>query len=104
MGITYAEMTFKCHSRSSNVVPPYQSKARIRVAMVDSNFRRITHRFRDTTCSNAENHISLPHSYLSLNLKVTLLEFETKFGAMGLPYGKEIKKNYRIPGQHFCRL
>ena len=37
----------------------YQSKARIRVAsgLHYSNFRRITHRFRDTSCFNAENHI-----------------------------------------------
>ena len=66
--------------------------------MVYSNFRRITHRFRDTSCFDAENHIfACPHLYLTLNLKVRVIPLEygdeiwqQKTRIMGLPYGEEI--------------
>jgi len=78
------------HSRSSNVV---QSKARIYelLLVIYSNFRRITPRFRNTSCFNAENYIFAYPLYLTLNLKVMQLEcgeeiWRQKTKIMGLPY------------------
>jgi len=93
---TYAEMTFKCHSRSSNVVLIESSYIWVAIT-VYNNFRGITHRFRDT-------------SWAVLMLKTTFLptplvfdvEFEghavgvwrrnlaQKTKIMGLPYGREM--------------
>ena len=63
--------------------------------MVYSNFRCITHSFRDSNCFIAENHI-LPTQlvYLTLNLKV-MHEcgdeiWRQKTRIMGLPYREEI--------------
>jgi len=64
--------------------------------LVYSNFRRITHRFRDTNGFNADNHIfAYPYLYRTLNLKVMLLEYgdeiwQQKTRIMGLPYGEKI--------------
>ena len=58
---TQAEMTFTCHSRSSNVAPIescYQSLSGLQYRL-RANYRHITHRFRDTSVFNAENHILL---------------------------------------------
>ena len=48
-------MTFKCQSRSSNVVPIENSF--MSCLVVHSNFRCVTHCFQDTSCFNGENHI-----------------------------------------------
>jgi len=65
------------------------------LSVVCCNFRRITHRFREKSCFNAENHVCLPHLYLTLNLKVLSLEcgdeiWRQKTRIMGLPYSEEI--------------
>jgi len=68
----------------------YQSKTRLLVLLlvVYSNCRRNTHRFRDTSCFIAKNHIFfhfwLPHLYLTLNSKVMLLDCGDKIGARKL--------------------
>jgi len=40
----------------------------------EANFRRITHRFRDSSCFNAENHIFAYPLVFDLDLKVLPLE------------------------------
>jgi len=42
---------------SLNVTECGTSRKLVLVLVVHSNFRRITHRFRDISCFNAENHI-----------------------------------------------
>ena len=51
-------MSFKVIKRGTNRKLVYEL-----LLVVYSNFRRITHRFRDTSCFNAENHI---FAYLDL--------------------------------------
>ena len=68
---TQIEMTFICHSRSSNVVSIESSyMSCYQWSIVTFANRHITHRFRYTKCFNAENHI---FAYPSL---VFDLEFE----------------------------
>jgi len=65
------------------------------LVLVVYNFRRITYRFRDTSCFDAENHIFPTQLYLTLNLKVISWNcgdeiWRHKSRIMWLPYGKEI--------------
>jgi len=83
-------MSFKVIRRGTNRKLVYEL-----LQVVYSNFHRITHRFRDTSCSNAANHIF--HTPL-----VSDLEFEghtvgiwgrnlaPKTRIIGLPNGEEI--------------
>jgi len=65
----------------------YQSKSHVWVAiLVYSNF----HRFRDTSCFNAENHMFAYPTCMTLNLKVMPLECGDEIWIMGLPCGEEI--------------
>jgi len=75
-------MSFKIFERGTNRKLAYEL-----LLVVYSNFRRITHHFREAVWW--WNHIfCLPHSYLTLNLKV-----------MPLAYGEEIwRQKTRIMG------
>ena len=64
-----------------------------------SNFRRITHRFRNTSCFNAENHSFAHSTCIILSLNVTVIGLPVECGdkiwrqktrIIGLPYGKEL--------------
>jgi len=63
-------MSFKVIERGTNLKLVYEL-----LFVVHGTFRCITHRFQDTSCFKAENHIfAYPHLYLTLNLKVMPLE------------------------------
>jgi len=52
-------MSFKVIERGTNRKLVYELQL-----VVNSNFRRITHRFRDTSCFTAENHIFAYPTYI----------------------------------------
>jgi len=86
------QMSFKVIKSDTNRKLVYEL-----LLVVYSNFRRITHRFRDTSCFNAENHIfAYPTCICPWIWRSCRWNVETKFGAkklvsyMGLPYGKEV--------------
>ena len=63
--------------------------------VVYSNFRRITHRFLDKSCFNAENHVFDNPTCMTLNLKVMPSGcvneiWHQKTRIMVLPYVEEI--------------
>jgi len=58
--------------------------------VVYSNFGRITHRFRDTSCFNAENHILPIPLVFDLEFEYGDEIWRQKTRIMGLLYGEEI--------------
>ena len=78
-------MTFKCHSMSSNVHGTNRKLVYELLLVVYSNFRCITHRCRDTSCFNAENHIFAHHICIWHYIwRPCRWNAETKFGAKKL--------------------
>jgi len=90
-------MTFKSHSRSSNVLPIESSLLVYELLLVVcSIFRRITHRFRDTSYFNAENHIFPTQLVFDLEFELKVMPFECgdeiwrqKTRIKGLPHSEK---------------